>query len=242
MKYLICNLKENKTYQDMQEYKEKLLSITPDEKIKLVICPSTPYLFLFNNQKYYIGSQDVSKYDGGAYTGEVGAKQLASLNVSFSLIGHSERRKYFNESNEDIIKKIENCFANNIKVILFIGEKDDYDTEVVKDIIQEQLSSILKNISNNNFEKLLIAYEPNWLIGKESIPNIQKLKKKLHFIRTLISEFTQIEIPIIYGGGINLNNFKDLLNLSEIDGFVIGENSKDINTIKNMYSLYTKNL
>lgn len=239
MKYLVCNLKENKNAIEMQKYNQDLKELDYKDDLKLILCPSMPFLNTLTYSKIELGSQDVSKYNGGAYTGEVSAEQLSSIGVKYVLIGHSERKKYFNENEKDFLTKIKNCLEQNLSVIYFIGEiSKETKQENIYNKINSQLQYLFNNISSKYYKKIIIAYEPSWSIGTGSIPEITNLEKILKFIKEKINFYTLNNLPLLYGGGVNQNNLEELFALSALDGFVIGECSLDVNSLKKIYNNY----
>ena len=148
----------------------------------LVVCPPIPYIYYLKTDKFYIGSQDCSSFKNGAYTGEVSSDILRDSGCKFSIIGHSERRSLFNETEDIISKKINNVINSNIIPIFCIGEtlnqrKENLTKEILKDQI---LKSLPKNINQKN---LIIAYEPIWSIGTGFIPDLEEICEVHTFIK-----------------------------------------------------------
>ena len=121
-KYFICNFKSLLLKEDFLLIKDQISSLEKSDKIELILCPPTTYLYIFENTDYKLGSQEISMYSNGAYTGENSAEQLKSMNVSYALIGHHESRNILNETENTLIDKIVNAYNNHIKPIYFIGE------------------------------------------------------------------------------------------------------------------------
>lgn len=243
MKYLICNLKANKTKEELIEYERELSSIILSPDIELVICPSTPFLFLFQNNKYKLGVQDVSKCNNGSYTGEITAEQLSSMNAYYAIVGHSERRQNFNDDNLSITQKIKNAYHHSINPIYFIGEteKEKQDFKTYKKL-EEELTCVLNELPEYKREKMLIVYEPIWAIGTGEIPDYNEITEIIIFIKKIIKTYYNLELPVLYGGSVNENNIDILSSIKELDGLVLGESAQSSQSVKNIYNKLRKNI
>lgn len=234
MKYLICNLKSNMTLNEIIDYEHSLRNF-PKSSVNLIVCPPYPYLVFFRKGAYNLGSQDISRYLAGAYTGEVNATQLKSLNVSYSLIGHTERRNYFNEDNKAIVQKLKNALDNNISPIYIIGEtKEEKLRGKTMSVLKSQLNRILSNFSKEEISNIIIAYEPVWAIGSGESINKHELEEIVLYLKKLIKDSYQIEIPIIYGGGVDKENILDFLPL--VDGYLISSSALKIPLLEEIYN------
>lgn len=213
---IVLNNKSNLTKEEYVLYLEKIKDIV--SKHELVVCPSMPYLSIFNISNIKLGSQDVSEKEGGAYTGETSALQLKSLNISYCLVGHSERRAYFNET-PDIIKiKIKNLLKQNIIPILCVGEtKEEKQQGKTKELLTSQINYILSTLSEEEKEKIIIAYEPIWSIGTGIIPTIDDIDDVLNSIREILPKN-----KLLYGGSINEENVASLQESKMINGYLLG--------------------
>ena len=225
-KLIIGNIKMNMKFGELANYLKYFKNINNKN---VVICPSYIYIPYFLNYNFSVGSQNVCAYEDGGYTGEVSAKQLASIGVDYTIVGHSERRIKLNESDLEINKKINKCLESKLKVVLCIGETLEenklYKTEIVlKRQIRDSLFDV-KDLSN-----VIIAYEPVWSIGTNKIPNKEDLINIINYIKELVKDMYKSDIKVIYGGSINEKNIFDLNNIKELDGFLIGTAS--INPIK----------
>lgn len=224
MKLLICNLKENKTLKEILLYK-KMLESNPLTNIHLIICPSYPYLPIMHSKKYDLASQDVSEYQKGAYTGEVSAECLKSLDVKYVMIGHFEREMYFLENIEKQKKKIKNALKQNLKIILPIGETlMEHQLGKTKEVVLKKLSELLKEIPEEKKQNFIIAYEPIWRVGNNLPLNQKEIKEIIKAIKNWLEEQKFPSIPVVYGGGLNLENTKKLKGL---DGLLLGNISLD---------------
>lgn len=240
MKYLICNLKENKTINEILIYEHELRKL-PKGKTKLIVCPSAPFLPYFQKDNYEVGAQDVSIFKEGAYTGEVSAKQLASLHVHYSMIGHSERKTYFHEKEQDYIVKIANSFEAGLEVIYIVGEnEEEKDIQFAKQAVERQLARVLNAFSREKLKNIILVYEPAWAVNTDVEIDFVRVKEMCHFIKELISSYYELDLPVLYGGSVNEKNYESFLALKEIDGLLLGKLSLDISKVTEMYQRMTK--
>lgn len=235
--YLVCNLKANKTRTELIEYEKELSRLNISPNIELIICPSTPFLYLFQRDFYKLGSQDISKYENGPHTGENTGEQLSSLNVRYALVGHSDRRKLFKEEEQTIINKIKKSYHSHIKPIYFIGESlEQRKYNLTSNVLEKQLTHIIDEVPDYKREKMIIVYEPVWSIGSGKTPTLEEIKNSVMIIKNIILNKYSLNLPVLYGGSVNENNIGDLLKVKEIDGYVLGESSKDIDNLINIYN------
>ena len=224
---LVLNLKMNLTKNNIVEYEQ----LIHDKSV--VVLPQYPYLLFFNRSgsSYSLGSQDLSKYSKGAYTGEVCAKGLKSLGVKYALIGHSERKEYFGETLEDCRMKIQNAVDNDIIPIYCINETlEEYNNDKELKNIEDELEAI-----PNYIKYIIIAFEPTYLIGKDSINiDYDHINKVMVRIKDWLIE-RHINHSIIYGGGVSLDNINELKNLNCVDGFIVSSSALDKNEIEEIY-------
>lgn len=200
-------------------------------KVEVIICP--PYLYLElatdieQETNIFIGAQNLSQFENGAYTGEISASLLQSMGVRFSIIGHSERRKYFNETDEILLQKINVALKNEIMPIFCIGEVlEDRNAGKHFDVVKSQLENTVLKLSKLDFEKITLAYEPVWAIGTGVTATKEEAQEMHAFIRNLITEkhdaVTADECFILYGGSCNANNAHELFSQADVDGGLIG--------------------
>ena len=240
IKYCVANLKMNLFGDDVKNYMlelDKLFDKSINKKLKTIIFPSIPSLKDFHinikNDNYLLGVQNIHHKECGSFTGEVSIKMISQL-IEYVLIGHSERRKYFFESNELINKKICNVINHKLKPILCIGESlDERKNNNTEEILNKQLTVALNNINEN----LIIAYEPIWAIGVGETASSKIVKETHSLIRSILNDigFDGEKISILYGGSVNRNNAKELIALNDVDGFLIGGASLDV---KHFYDIY----
>ncbi len=221
MKYLICNLKSNKTYAEMLEYREEIRQIKTD--INLILAPSNIYLSLFKGSGISLCTQNLDLKENLEITGNTTIKQLKSLGVSYAIVGHYERKKYYNETERDIINKINTALKNDLKVIYCIGEtKEELDRKVEYQVLERMIARVLNGIPKEEFKNVIIAYEPTYLIGTNTPHNIEKIKSMITFIKTIVRDYYGITIDVVFGGNINPNNVDFLNNIKDLDGLMLG--------------------
>lgn len=221
---IFLNQKMNLTKEDLKKIKDNVKSE------KLIFFPTMPLLSYATEIFEQVGSQDVSVFEEGPYTGQTSIKTLKSLNIKYCLIGHSEKRKYLNETEEKIIKKIELCQKYNITPIVIVGEtKEDYLQKITLSVIEKQLTSIFNNI-RCNINNVIIAYEPLWSIGSIAA-DTNYINEVMITIKKIMKDYYDSELKVIYGGGINGENIKMLKTISSLDGFLVGSSSMDYNEI-----------
>lgn len=217
---VIINHKTNFLYENIKSYEKKL------RKYDVIILPSACYLPLFKKGKYILGAQDISSYDDLVKTGEITGKELKSLNTSYVLIGHSERRIYNNETNDILKQKIKNAQNNNIIPLYCIGDENKDNFEVLKN----QLDLFIENYKGNIY---YIIYEPIYNINNNS-PDLSSIDNHIKYIKDYLQTKNISNYKIIYGGGVNKNNIEILKQNESLDGVIIskaGLNIKDLDYI-----------
>lgn len=232
MKLLICNFKENKTVNEIIKYEHELRKI-PKSIMTIIPCPSYPFLPFFRNDNYKLGAQDVSQFQEGPYTGEVSAKQLSSLNVKYVLVGHCERKAYFQEDEKIIISKIKNALKSGIKPIYIIGEtKEEHDRKKTFMVLEKQIGRVLNEFRREELKNIIIAYEPVWAVESNELINIEETIEIVDFIKNIINNYYEIQPNVILGGSIN----KELIDkfYNKVDGFIISKNILDIDNLKDI--------
>lgn len=210
---VVLNNKSNLDKQEFIGYQNELKRI--ESSHQLVICPSQVYLNSIDLPNFDLGSQNVSSYHQGAYTGEIYAHQLKSLNVKYCLVGHSERRKYQRETNKDINEKIKRLLEEEITPILCVGEtKEQKDSKKTKSVLLSELNECLSGINNND---IIIAYEPVWAIGTGITPTKDEVEDVLKEIKKVYQKN-----KLIYGGSLNQENIAEFKTSDLIDGYLLG--------------------
>ena len=182
-------------------------------------------LSITNNIK--IGAQNCSEFNSGAYTGEVSADMLKSISCDYVLIGHSERRRYFNETSEQFILKIEQALLADLKIIFCFGENLEHrKSNSHFNIVKTQLNEVLSRLPKDKINQLVLAYEPVWAIGTGETASPVQAQEMHLYIRTVIAQMFSEElaqhISILYGGSCNSQNAKELFDCPDVDGGLIG--------------------
>jgi triosephosphate isomerase (TIM) len=219
---------------DMQEssiYLHKLSEkITAHRSMEIILAPSTFTLqslsLQINHRQFKLAAQNFYWRDHGAYTGEVAISQLRGI-VQYALVGHSERRNIFNETDKDVRAKVAAALRNNIRPILCIGETSDERNYNETDIVlNDQLLGGLANVSSEELTEVIIAYEPVWAIGTGNIALPDDVEKAVKTIRDqikqLYGEKASKEIQVLYGGSIQPSSAADYANISGVDGLLVG--------------------
>jgi len=190
---------------------------------------------IFNSRVIKIGGQDCGFAENGAFTGDVSAKMLKDVGCQYVIIGHSERRKHYFESDEIIAKKLKNALGFKINPILCIGEKSECRaSQNYLQFLENQLRQTL--LDADEIDKILIAYEPIWAIGTGNNANVDQIAEVARFIRELVtSNFKNIkEFSILYGGSVTSKNSAQILKIANIDGLLVGGSSLDANEFINI--------
>lgn len=230
MKYLVCNFKNKLLKDDILKYNKSLVDI--ETKVKLVLCPPSIYLDMFDKSGYELGVQDISSFMDKTITGEIEASQVKSLGAKYVIVGHSERRIYRHEINIDFINKINNAVENGLNVIYCIGETlSDKENGRTYEVLEKQISEVLNNVEIKN---IMIAYEPVWAIGTGKVPEADEIKENIKFINDIIMEKYEEKLDILYGGSVNDTNIGELCNIKGLNGFLVGGASLDTNKVKGM--------
>ncbi len=237
MKYLIANLKMKLVSE--KENSEYLLALSEAMKgskkkdVQIIFCPSFPFLELFKKKLpkgAMLGAQDACWEDRGAYTGEVSPVSLSDFGISFSLVGHSERRELLGETDEMVAKKVRACFRNSIRPILCVGETEAERAEgKTFEVIARQVKSALSGISREEFVRAIIAYEPRWAIGTDRTPSSDEiLEVAISIRRLLVGMFDRSEVdalPILYGGSVTVNDVAEVIRKPGLSGALVGRES-----------------
>ena len=229
-KLIMGNWKMNGDSTSIKELCSGILQAKYDtSKVAVAIFPSSVYVKEVITQlpeKVGVGLQNITFYDGGAYTGEISAKMLEDIGCDYLLIGHSERRSLFAESDEDVFKKLNKVIDTNITPVVCIGESlDDRQSGRLKQVLATQLSLILENLSVEQLAKVVIAYEPVWAIGTGVVASLEQIQETHQFIRLLLAKVDESlakKIKIVYGGSLKAENANDILSLPDVNGGLVG--------------------
>lgn len=229
-----ANWKMNLTFQQG----EKLLDSILEENIvmaahqKTVFAVPFPYLLMTrsevdNANNYFVAAQNCSHKKAGAYTGEVSAEMLHSTGVPYCVIGHSERREYFNETNAMLTDKVDLCLQNNIIPIFCCGEPLAIrEAGTQNDYVAVQLRESLFHLSADKIRDIVIAYEPIWAIGTGKTATTEQAQEMHAYLRSVLADQYGTEtadaISILYGGSVKAGNAKELFACADVDGGLVG--------------------
>lgn len=225
------NWKMNMTPSEAKTLVSNLLPLVKDAKCEVVICPPfvdlTVVKPLLEGSNVKLGAQNVHWENKGAFTGEVSAVMLKELGVAYAIIGHSERRQYFNETDETVNKRAIAALAAGLIPIICVGEslsqRENGETDA---LVTAQVNLALNSIPASDVEKLVIAYEPIWAIGTGKTATKEQANETISVIRAavraLYGNATADAVRIQYGGSMNAGNATELMSMSEIDGGLIG--------------------
>ena len=230
-KVIAGNWKMNMLPNEALAYIEEFIPLVKDTENEVILC--VPYTDLFyallsaQNTNIKIGAQNMQWAEKGAYTGEVSAKMLKAIGVEYVIIGHSERRSYFNETDESVNKKIKAAFENELKPIVCVGETlEEREAGKTADIITNQTRLALEGLSNEQVKNTIIAYEPIWAIGTGKTATSEDANNSIKEIRKEIEKIYGKDVAecviIQYGGSVKSSNAKELFSTSDIDGGLVG--------------------
>lgn len=226
---IIANWKCNPlTLREAQDLLSSVVSgIKDSDNSEIVICPPFCFLSSLINDSILFGAQNCYFEDKGAYTGEVSALMLEDLDCKYVIVGHSERRSLFKETNQDINLKLKKLLDSSLIPVLCIGEnREDREQGKTFEILIEQLEECLSGILKEKVNKVVIAYEPIWAIGTGKNAETEKIEEVRSFIKDfLIKKFdkdTSDKIRILYGGSVDSNNINSYLKEAKMDGVLVG--------------------
>ena len=235
-KVIAGNWKMNKLPNEAIQFIEELIPLVKDTENEVILC--VPYTDLFyslltaQNTNIKIGAQNMHFEEKGAYTGEVSPNMLKSIGVQYVIIGHSERRQYFNETDESVNKKVKAALANGLKPIVCVGETlEQREAGKAEEIITTQTALALEGLTNEQIKDIIIAYEPIWAIGTGKTATNEDANCSIKAIRNKICQIygqnVSESIIIQYGGSVKSTNCQELFTMSDIDGGLVGGASLD---------------
>lgn len=230
-KVIAGNWKMNKLPEEAKKYMEEFIPLVKDSEAEVIIC--APYIDLATlvelakTSNVKIGAQNMHWEETGAYTGEISGSMLKAIGVEYVIIGHSERRTYFAETDETVNKKIKAAFANSLNPIVCVGETLEQREEgKTEEIITNQTRLALEGLTNEQVENTIIAYEPIWAIGTGKTATSEDANTSIKAIRNEICKIygqnVAERVIIQYGGSVKSTNAKELFTTSDIDGALVG--------------------
>ena len=226
----------NKLYSEAVELVDEITIMLKDDNkaddITKIIIPAFPYIRKVVRHSHgiknlFTGAQNCASEEGGAYTGEVSAAMIKSLEATHVIIGHSERRSYYKETHEDLKKKVNICLSQSLAPIFCVGEtKEARQGKKHFEVVEGQIKDSLFHLSAHEFSGLVLAYEPVWAIGTGLTATTEQAQEMHHFVRSLIEKKYSKElansISILYGGSCNAKNAAELFACPDVDGGLIG--------------------
>ncbi|MDB4134092.1 triose-phosphate isomerase [Flavobacteriaceae bacterium] len=246
-KIVAGNWKMNNGLQETKLLINELLRETNHSGCEVMIAPSFVSLKTaidsLIDKNIEVVSQNVHQNNNGAYTGEVSAKMLSSIGIKTTIIGHSERREYFNETHDLLKHKVDTSLENSMRIIFCFGEQlKDRKTDNHFTIISNQISESLFHLNSSDWDNIILAYEPVWAIGTGETASSDQVQEMHSFIRNFISQKYSTElaqkVSILYGGSVKPNNAKEIFSMEDVDGGLIGGaslNSTDFFSIVNSF-------
>lgn len=230
-KVIAGNWKMNMLPNEAIKFIEDLEPLVKETQNEVILC--VPYTDLFyalltaQGTNIKIGAQNMHFEENGAYTGEISGAMLKSINVEYVIIGHSERRQYFSETDETVNKKVKSAFKNELKPIVCVGETlEQRESGETNKIITNQVKLALQGLTEEQVGKTIIAYEPIWAIGTGKTATKEDANNSIKAIRNKIAEIYGQKVAdgviIQYGGSVKSTNAKELFEMSDIDGGLVG--------------------
>ncbi|SHH23325.1 triose-phosphate isomerase [Desulfosporosinus lacus] len=230
------NWKMFKTVSEAEDYAVKFLDEVKDvTDLDIVLCAPFTALHALKNELeesiVHIGAQNMAWADQGAYTGEISAQMLLDVACTYVIIGHSERREMFGETDQEIAKKVQQAIAVGLTPILCCGENLNLREEgQAVERVQGQVSRALSGLSIEDLSRIIVAYEPIWAIGTGKTASSQDAQEMCAAIRATLTELmgpTAEKVPILYGGSVKAENIGELMKEPDVDGALVGGASLD---------------
>lgn len=230
-KVIAGNWKMNMLPNEAISFIEQITPLVKDTNNEVILC--VPYTDLFyslltaQNTNIKIGAQNMHWEEKGAYTGEISGQMLKSIGVEYVIIGHSERRQYFAETDETVNKKVKSALANELKPIICVGETlEQREQGKAEEVITTQTVLALEGISKEQMANIVLAYEPIWAIGTGKTATSEDANNSIKWVRNKVEELYGKEVAdqviILYGGSVKAENAKELFSTTDIDGGLVG--------------------
>lgn len=243
-KILAANWKLHKTCSELPAYFTKFRnSHIPSSQVRCIVCPSPTLLQVCAQEASPLMdcfSQNVSWAESGAFTGEISPAQLLELKVKGTLIGHSERRQYFNESDESALKRAENALKAGLQVIYCVGETlAERQAGQTQAVLEKQLRvlshTLLPGLKDS--QNFILAYEPVWAIGTGLVANNSQIEEAHALIAAQLAQSTALPLSILYGGSVKPENFKEISRLKNVSGALVGGASLEADSFLALYRI-----
>lgn len=240
-----ANWKMNQDKKKVAEFCEEIKGVTLKGGDSILIFPPFVYLDMLSKalegSGVGYGTQNVSTEKSGAFTGEVSADMIAEFGCKYAIVGHSERRNIYGESDMDVSKKVRMLLTKNIVPVVCVGEKKEARVDgSFEEIIKVQLTHSLSGLTPEDAKKLIVAYEPVWAIGTGLVANTEQIAGTHKFIRGVLCEMfgkNGKDIPILYGGSVKPDNIKGISKVENVGGFLVGGASLKVSSFKQMIEI-----
>jgi len=235
-KYVMANFKMNKTDLEVEEYLNTFIPLVKDKNVKVILgVPFTSLKTAVQKAKktdIMISAQNMNENEKGSFTGEVSAEMICGTGAECVIIGHSERRSLYGETNESVNKKILKALKSGLTSIFCVGETlYERKNQLTAEVIKKQVTDGLKSIYANELKNIIIAYEPVWAIGTGVVPMDVEIIETMKLIRSVLAsiydETIASEVVLAYGGSVNDTNCKEISKLEGVDGVLVGGASLD---------------
>lgn len=219
-KIIVANWKMNGSEKLLKDFS----TFAPAKSNEIIIC--TPFTLLESAKVFLpnfvkLGAQNCSEEEKGAFTGEISASMLLEKSVSYVIVGHSERRTLFNETDAVIFKKVKSVIKNKLTPIICIGETlSEKKANKTLQVLEKQIEGSITKV--NAHMQLIVAYEPIWAIGTGLIPNDSEIRNTHLYIKEKLSKHFSADIPVLYGGSANAENCKKIMSIENVDGLLVG--------------------
>lgn len=239
-KVIAGNWKMNKTMQEARDFiKEVVGKIEASDQVEAVVCAPFPYLPALveavKGSPVKVGAQTMHYEESGAFTGEVSPNMLVDIGVSHVILGHSERREYFAETDETVNKKVHAALSQNLTPILCVGESlEQREAGETKSQVERQVKAALEGVSKADLSRVIIAYEPIWAIGTGKTASSEDANEVCAHVREVLASIYSQEVAdqvvVQYGGSVSPDNVEELLATSDIDGALVGGASLEVDS------------
>lgn len=233
------NWKMNKTLEEAKEFVQNLTKESLENNVEVELYVPSVYLMVLNtlikDSKVKLGAQNIHQEKSGAYTGEISVSMLKSIGIERTLVGHSERRQYFNENDKIVNQKTLLCLENGIKPVVCIGETlDQKDANITNSVLKDQTKEALKNVTKEDLKNVIIAYEPVWAIGTGKTATANDANEACKYVREVVESLYDKEaaenLVIQYGGSVKPDNVSEILSQSDINGALVGGASLELDS------------
>ncbi len=229
--FIAGNWKMNKTISEAKELVSSLKELVKDVKdVEVGVCPPDidlpDVVEIAKDSNIKVGGQNMHWEESGAYTGDVSPVMLKELGVEYIIIGHSERREYYNETDEQVNKKVQSAYEHGLKPIICVGESlEERKAKETREVVEEQVRKALKGLNQKQVSQAVVAYEPLWAIGTGESASAKQANQVISYIRDVIeTDYLEAaeDVRIQYGGSVKPHNIEEFMAESDIDGALVG--------------------